>query len=153
MIIFGTRAKYRTVGTGQFHCLHCMRTRDYERKQAKTYFALYFIPIFPLSDGGEFIECTTCRRTYALDVLNYKPSKPQPDVAQVLNAVKDKLDRGMPVEYVISDLTLEGFDRDVAGNMITMAAGEARRICPKCELTYAASVVICPDCKLALTEK
>lgn len=152
MIIFGTRARYTTVGEGQFHCLHCQRERAYVRKKAKNYFALYFIPLFPIGDLGEFIECQTCGRSYAPDVLNFKPSKPQTDTARLLNMVKEKVGRGFPVEYLISDLTMEGIDREIAANIVTMAAGPARRTCPKCELTYAGDVRTCPDCQLMLVD-
>lgn len=145
MIIFGTRAKYKTVNTGEFHCPHCGKTRAYEHKQAKTYFALYFIPIFPIGEGGEFIECQTCHRTYALDVLSFKPSKPQADVARALTMIKTKLEGGYPIEYVVSDLTLQNYDRDIANNMVTMAVGDVRKTCPKCGLTYASTIDLCPD--------
>lgn len=150
MIIFGTKAKTKTVGKGKFNCPHCQREREYERRKAKRYFSIYFIPLIPMDDIGEFIECQTCHRSYSPEVLKYKPSKPQSDTARVLNIVKDRLDRGFPIEYVISDLTQEGFDRDIAKNMITMAGGLGRKTCPKCELTYADSVERCPDCQLIL---
>ncbi len=151
MIIFGTRAKYKTLKTGDFNCPQCRKPRKFEHKQAKNYFALYFIPILPIGDEKEFIECQTCGRTYSLDVLAFKPSKPQSDVARVLNTIKTKLDRGFPIEYIVSDLTLEGFDRDVAENMVNVAIGQDRKVCSNCELSYASSVQTCPDCKVELT--
>lgn len=153
MIIFGTRAKFKTIKTGEFNCPHCGKPRKFEHKQTKNYFALYFIPLLPIGDGKEFIECRTCGRTYALDVLAFKPSKPQNDVARVLNTIKVKLDRGFPTEYVVSDLTLEGFDRDVAENMVKVVIGEERKVCANCDLTYAESVAQCPDCQVTLIAK
>jgi hypothetical protein len=150
MIIFGTKAKYRAVGSGQFFCPHCQKTRQYEHKRAKTYFAVYFIPIFPISDGGEFVECQTCRMTYNTEVLNFKTSPPQPDVARMLNTVKMRLEKAQPVEYIVSDLTQEGLDRDIANNVINMAIGQNRAVCPQCELTYASSITTCPNCRVAL---
>lgn len=151
MIIFGTKAKYKTIGKGVFYCPHCQTERNYERKQGKNYFALYFIPIIPMGDIGEFIECQRCGRTYSPDVLKFKPSvPPQTDAARMLNDIKAKLDRGMSVEYVVSELTVQGLDRDIAQNMVTMVIGDKRKECPGCGLTYAASVGRCTECGTAL---
>jgi zinc-ribbon family len=151
MIIFGTRRRYKTIGDGQFFCPHCQTTRDYERKQGKNYFALYFIPLIPMGDAGEFIECQTCHRSYAPEVLKFKPSMPNSaDTAKMLNTVKTRLDKGYSVEYVVRDLTADGLDRDIANNIVNMAIGAARKTCPKCGLMYAASVAMCPDDKVAL---
>lgn len=153
MIIFGTKARHKVIASGEFNCPHCGKVREYDHKHGKNYFAVYFIPIFPIGDEGEFIECRSCQRTYALDVLNFKPARPQHDVAKLLNSVRYRLEQGYPIEYVISDLTAEGIERDIAHNMIQMAAGDARRVCPKCDLTYADFVDKCPDCQLALVAR
>jgi uncharacterized protein (UPF0212 family) len=150
MIVFGTRPRYKVVDTGQFNCPHCGKPREYQHKHGRNYFTVYFIPIFPIGEAHEFIECTTCGRSYAQDVLKFKPSKPQPDVARLLNDVRTRLERGYSLEYVIADLTSGGLDRDVAHNVVNMAIGESRKTCPQCELTYAASVTMCPDCKVPL---
>ena len=77
--------------------------------------------------------------------MNFKPSKPQADVARALTMIKTKLEGGYPIEYVVSDLTLQNYDRDVANNMVTMAVGAGRKVCPKCSLTYADTIELCPD--------
>ena len=33
-------------------------------KKVKNYFTLYFIPLFPISDLGEYIECRNCKLKY-----------------------------------------------------------------------------------------
>lgn len=151
MIIFGTRTRYKTVDEGQFFCPHCQTTRSYERKQGKNYFALYFIPLIPIGEGGEFIECLTCHRTYAPEVLRFRPSMPNTsDTAKLLNMIKSRLERSYSVEYIVRDLTADGLDRDIAHNVVNMAIGSARKTCPVCGLTYAASITTCPDDKAAL---
>ena len=152
MIIFGTKARYKTVDSGEFFCPSCQKTRQYERKQGKNYFSLYFVPVIPMGDAGEFIECQTCGRSYHPDVLKQRLSKPQPDVARLLNTVKSRLENGYPVEYMIRDLTDDGLDRDVALNTVQMAIGSQRRQCPNCDLTYAVSVQRCADCDRTLRE-
>jgi len=150
MIIFGTRARYRTVATGEFFCPHCQRPREYAHRQGKNYFSLYFVPIFPMGDGAEFYECQTCGMSYNADVLNFKPKHASDDINQLLNRVKAKLDMGTPVEYVIGDLTTERLDREIAFNAVRMAIGDERHICPKCELSYAKTVQTCPSCHVEL---
>jgi len=103
-----------------------------------------------MNDIGEIVECTSCGMTYRPAVLTQKLSKPQPDAARYLNSIKERLDKGFPVEYVISDLTLDGLDRDVATNMVNMMLGGKTRQCPQCQLTYAASVSLCRECNIAL---
>lgn len=151
MIIFGTRAKTKTVGEGEFFCPHCHKERQYERKAMRNHFALYFIPLFPIGETSEFIECQRCHRTYGLDVLNFHPAAPpQNDAARMLNNIKAKLEKGQSVEYVVGDLTMEGLDRDIAGNMVTMVTGGRVKTCSGCGLTYAASVQRCRECGTAL---
>jgi len=150
MIIFGTRARYKTVDTGQFHCPHCQKEREYHHKQGKNYFSLYFIPVLPIGDANEFVECQTCKRTYSTEAINFKPSKPQNEAARLLNDVKRKLELGLSVEYVIADLTSDGLEREIAENMITMVIGDERKICPRCELTYPTTMETCPEDKTPL---
>lgn len=150
IFIFGTRPKQEVVGKGEFFCPRCQTERHYERKKIKNYFSVYFIPVLPIGDSGEIIECTHCGYSFAPEVLDRKLSKPMPDVVRYLNTVKAKLERGFSVEYVVSDLTAEGLDRDVADNLITMAVGEERKHCPQCELTYAPGLEMCPECHVPL---
>jgi hypothetical protein len=149
-IIFGTKVKTEIVGEGEFFCPSCQTQRKYVRKRGKNYFSLYFIALFPLSEAGEFIECQHCGRSYNPDVLKQKLSKPQPDVARLLNSVKSRLENGYPVEYMIRDLTDDGIDLEVARNIVHMAIGDKRKICPQCELTYAPNVLGCADCDRTL---
>ncbi|MBZ0297802.1 MAG: zinc ribbon domain-containing protein [Anaerolineae bacterium] len=153
MIIFGAKPKYKTISSGEFFCPSCQKTRRYERKGGKNYFSLYFIPVFPMGDLDEFIECQTCGRSYHPDVLKQKLSKPAPDVARLLNMVRTRLENGYPVEYMVRDLTDDGLDRDIALNVVEMAIGSERKICPKCDLTYASSILACADCDQTLRVK
>ena len=150
MIIFGTKAKTRNIGTGQFFCPKCGEQRNYTHKQAKKYFSLYFIPIIPMGDMGEFVECQTCGVTYNPDVLRLPPPKLHAGMAQQLNAIKAQLEKGQPVEYMVRDLTAGGLDRDVANGLIKSVAGNERKQCPQCELSYVAGVTLCSECGQAL---
>ena len=60
IIIFGTKVRYKTLAAGQFYCTQCKAKRDYELRQARNWFSMYFIPVIPLGQIGEFVTCLTC---------------------------------------------------------------------------------------------
>jgi hypothetical protein len=152
MIIFGTKPRMKTIGSGTFYCPRCQTNRQYELKQGKNYFTLYFVPIFPVGDLGELVECQTCHMTFKSDVLKLKPPTPKADLASMLNSVKSNLEGGQSVEYLLRDLVSAGLERDIALNMVKSAIGEQRRQCPNCGLTYAANVNTCSECNVSLNE-
>ena len=152
MIIFGSRPRMKTIGSGSFYCPRCQTTREYELKRARNYFTLYFVPIFPIGDAGEFVECQFCHMTFKSEVLNMKAPPRKVDLATMLNSVKSDLEGGMSVEYVLRDLVAAGLDRDIALNVVKSAIGDQRRQCPKCGLSYAANVNTCSECHEPLAE-
>jgi len=152
MIIFGTKPRMKTIASGTFFCPKCQTTRDYERKKGKNYFTLYFVPIFPVGDLGEFVECQTCHLTFNVDILNLKPPPPKVDLSTMLNALQSNLEGGQPVEYILRDLVNAGLDRDIALNNIKSAIGNQRRQCPNCGLSYAANLTMCSECNQPLNE-
>lgn len=68
-IIWGTRARTNTIGSGTFHCPRCRANRDYAYKQVKRWFTLYFIPLFPTRTLGEYVECAGCGAAWKPEVL------------------------------------------------------------------------------------
>lgn len=153
MIVFGTRNRKKSLSMGTFHCPRCNAQRPYERVQYKQWFTLYFIPIFPLREIGEFVECSTCHTAFELAVLNYKPKPQVRDLKMQLNQLKATLEQGAPIEYVVRDLTAAGLEREMALGAVKSAIGDARNICPDCELTYAAGVATCRECGAKLKPK
>jgi hypothetical protein len=152
MIIFGSRPRMKTIGSGSFYCPRCQTTRQYELKHARNYFTLYFVPIFPIGDLSEFVECQTCHMTFKSEVLKMKAPPSKLDLATMLNSVKSDLEGGKSVEYVLRDLVAAGLDRDIALNVVKSAIGDQRRQCPKCGLSYAVSVNTCSECHEPLGE-
>jgi transcription elongation factor Elf1 len=152
MIIFGTSNRFKTVQSGTFYCPHCQTTRNYELKQGKRYFSLYFVPLIPMGDLGQFVECQTCHLTFHPDILNLKQPAPKLTLADQLNAVKGRLLDGAPVEYVVRDLNSAGLDRDVALNLVNASVGSGRKFCRNCNLSYAPNIASCAECGGTLTE-
>lgn len=147
MIIFGTRAKTRTLDEGEFFCPQCRMQRHYQRKEARPHFALYFIPVFPVGQGREFVECQTCGTAFEPRVLEMKAPQPRADLATLMNGIKPRLEAGTPVDYVLRDLTAAGLDYDVARAAVDSQMGSSDRLqCASCGLTYTAGVTVCAEC-------
>lgn len=60
MIIFGTRRGERPVESGSFQCPICETTRAYRRTIGRSWFTLYFLPVFPISGKQDQAECQGC---------------------------------------------------------------------------------------------
>lgn len=69
MIIFGTRGVRSTKATGNFNCPQCEANRGYKHKKVTQFFTLYFIPLIPLGNKGEYVECNHCKGTFITRVL------------------------------------------------------------------------------------
>lgn len=74
-IIWGSRNRERKINNGNFNCPDCGARRQYEHKQVKSWFTLYWIPIFPTGTLAEYIQCNTCSNAYDVGVLEYDPEK------------------------------------------------------------------------------
>ena len=64
MIIWGTKGREKTVGKGQFFCPDCQTNTEYTLQRVAQYFTLYFIPLFPTKQLGEFVSCKSCQNQY-----------------------------------------------------------------------------------------
>lgn len=146
MIIFGTRPRTKTVDSGQFNCPQCRAQRRYELKEARPYFTLYFLPVFPVGEARQFVECEACGTAFTPDVLDYDLPEVPPDLATLLNRLPELLAGGQPVEYAIRDLTAAGLELDVARQMVEGQLAAGRKACRACGLTYVASVARCTQC-------
>ena len=144
MIIIGVKDRARTVDHGTFTCPHCQSTRPFEKKRSKLYFSLFFVPILPLKELGEFIECQHCMTRYSVDIL----TRPHPSSAikHRIPAVKADLESGTPLEMARQKLINEGYAPGFAGDLVEEAVGDHRQHCPDCRLTYSANNTFCAVC-------
>ena len=149
MIIWGSKVRSKKLDEGQFYCPRCQTTRPYHYKRAARYFTLYFIPLIPIKDLGEFVECQSCGSAFEPAVLHARPAQASASggqLAAMLNTLKSRLEEGYPTEYAVRDLTAARLDRDVALKAVTDAIGKTRKTCPNCNLTYAPTVLACREC-------
>jgi uncharacterized tellurite resistance protein B-like protein len=71
ILIWGFRARAKTVGTGEFFCTKCGADRSYVLQHIRRWFTFFFIPLFPVGKTlGEQVKCSTCGTTYRPEVLN-----------------------------------------------------------------------------------
>jgi hypothetical protein len=112
-LIYGFKVRYKTLMTGTFFCPKCGGDRQYERRQARRWFHLYYIPLIPAKILGEQIKCTTCGTNFRDSVLS-RPTSGQ------LSAVLVDAVRGLAVHVLRAGSTDSPAARAAAVN-------EARR--------------------------
>ena len=71
ILIWGFKARARTISTGEFFCSRCGADRSYALQQIRRWFTLFFIPLFPAGKAlGEQVKCATCGARFQPEVLN-----------------------------------------------------------------------------------
>lgn len=111
MIIWGWRVRQKVIGTGMFYCPREGGDRKYEHKQARRWFTIFFIPLIPLKELGDFIECTSCENTYYADVLKGKTASEIEDISTI--AI-----RHVAVSMALADGTVDQRERDAAVTVV-----------------------------------
>lgn len=75
-LIWGFKVRFKVLDHGTFFCPRCGGDRPYERRQAKRWFHLYYIPIIPAATLGEQIRCGVCQTSFNESVLS-RPTSSQ----------------------------------------------------------------------------
>lgn len=75
MIIYGSMTIHKTLHSQEFFCPYCEARVYGDVKLARRWFMIYFIPLFPQCDLGEFVECTACKEKYQTGILDRDPSR------------------------------------------------------------------------------
>jgi tellurite resistance protein len=71
MILFGKNKGFASsLKKGDFHCPNCESNQSFELKRVRKFFTLYHVPIIPLAQLGDYVECLACRDTYKPKVLD-----------------------------------------------------------------------------------
>ena len=68
-VVWGVRSILLVIGKGVFLCPKCGVEREFWHKRWKRFFTVYFIPIIPLGNGNEFVECRICEGKYRTEIL------------------------------------------------------------------------------------
>ncbi len=115
LVIFGTRGRSHTIGSGQFYCPREGGDRSYEHKEARRYFTLFFLPIIPLDRLGDYIECTSCKSTYYTNVLE------APTGATIQDVMTQAI-RHVAVALTVADGHVDAAERRVATDVVRQFA-------------------------------
>ena len=134
MIIYGTKGKNVHIEDGEFFCPRCNTEQEYRHFAVKNYFTLYFIPIFPIGSGSNYIECCGCSQTWSPDILHFDPVAAMEETVENYRrlAVLFLLDLGHCTSTTLNELKQaldEIFDVDVdkseIANDVTLAQSAA----------------------------
>lgn len=64
LLVFGFRIRLRTIASLLFFCPRCGGDRTGSRRVARRWFTVFWIPVIPLNQVGEVVECETCHTRY-----------------------------------------------------------------------------------------
>lgn len=83
LIVWGFKARSKTIASGSFFCPREGGDRHYEHKEARRWFTFFWIPMIPLKQLGDYVECTSCQSTFYPNVLNAKTADQIEDVTTI----------------------------------------------------------------------
>jgi tellurite resistance protein len=86
LIVWGFKVLFKVVGNGVFSCPNCGQDRNYERREARRWFTLFWIPIIPLKVIGSVVRCQYCGNDFRESVLQRPTAAQTTDLLQ--NAVR-----------------------------------------------------------------
>jgi len=72
MLIWGTKAVKKIVATGEFYCPNCSTTTSYKHVRARRHGHVYWIPLFPIGEGVNYVECNRCKATWQPNILDHQ---------------------------------------------------------------------------------
>jgi uncharacterized membrane protein YebE (DUF533 family) len=76
-LVWGFRGRNKKIDGGEFFCPDCGRYCMYFLMMVKRWFTLYWIPLFPTKELGNFVECQSCKSTFNDRVLSFDPKGDQ----------------------------------------------------------------------------
>ena len=69
LVGLGSRAYYRTIAHGVFHCERCGGDRPYRHRSGRRWGQFIGLPVVPLDRTGEHLRCVNCRTCYRVELL------------------------------------------------------------------------------------
>jgi hypothetical protein len=143
-IIFGTRAKTRETGHGEFYCPSCKTTRHYIQKESANYFALYFIPLFKVDAPRVYIECQSCQNAFKAELLSMDTTRLK--ASAMITEAEKEIRGGTPSHIIYRKMLARGIPEDVAKSLSLALLGSSPKICKSCACLYYSQVSACSNC-------
>ncbi len=72
LILFGEQKIVRIAGEGKFPCPVCEGTRRYEHIRGRNVFSIFFIPLLPLEEVSNYVECQNCGNSFHPGIIDEK---------------------------------------------------------------------------------
>ncbi len=123
MIVWGTKPVTRTVDSGSFFCPNCGSSQHYELKSLRKHGHVYWIPLMPMGDSHEYVECQGCQETFRPEVLTYDPAESQKDFKSEFEyALRRLMTLMMMADGSVADeevATIMGIYEAVSGHSLT----------------------------------
>jgi hypothetical protein len=143
VICSGTICRSKEVGTGRFYCPNCRRMRIYKRQRLTRCFSVFFVPLVPLADAGEIVECMKCRQEWKPTVLQVTPSSCD---ERTMMEIRQWLAQGSTIGEVRAILGRRGMGEDAIEESIGWAASGESSVCDHCQRAYPSHRRTCPAC-------
>jgi uncharacterized membrane protein YebE (DUF533 family) len=124
MILWGTRGLKSTLEKGEFHCPRCGPDKSFKLVAINRWFTLYFIPILPMGQAGQYLECQACSGTFDEQARNYDP---QAEASKFRDELGGVLLRSM-LAVAGADGHVEHRELEVMANVLTRITGTAYEI-------------------------
>ena len=120
MIIFGTKAKKRTIERGIFLCPSCKTEQPYHHMTMQRHGHLYFISLVPMGDVLEVVECQTCSNMWDPSVL-----APALEPAHTQEAFEDFYETllNVMILMMLVDGTIEDAEKAAIGDLFEKIVG------------------------------
>jgi hypothetical protein len=64
LLIFGLTVRARPMEAGRFHCPNEGGDRTYTLREMRRCFTVFFVPVLPLKELGNVVECDSCHAQY-----------------------------------------------------------------------------------------
>lgn len=141
-IIWGVSHRTSTIEQGDFYCPTCDSREEYDLKQNRPYFSLFFIPLIPMGGGQRYVECAGCGNAFNEDVFDYKPPT---EGNRLMARMEDELQSGTSVEALKRKLTRQGMEEDEAEDRL-LELCEDRPVRCRCGRRYHPSIRECIEC-------
>jgi len=74
--IAGLTTRVKAVDVGSFQCPHEQAARRYQHLRQRRWLTLFFVPVLPIGQAREWVQCEGCGGAYEPGLLAGNPAAP-----------------------------------------------------------------------------